>query len=91
MAYEDFKSLTRRTTSDKISCDQAFNIAKNPKCGGYQLGCSSVVYQSFDKKGSSSGIKNENIWIKELAEELRKPIIRNFEKRKVHSYFVDNI
>ena len=61
MAYEDFKSLTRRTTSDKISCDQAFNIAKNPKCGGYQRGCFSMVYQSFDKKTSCSGVKNENI------------------------------
>ena len=28
---------------------------------------------------------------KELAEELHKPIIRKFEKRKVHSPFTDNI
>ena len=28
---------------------------------------------------------------KELAEELHKPVIRNFNKRKVHSSFVDNI
>ena len=27
----------------------------------------------------------------ELAEELRKPIIRKFEKQKVHSSFMDNI
>ena len=27
----------------------------------------------------------------ELAGELHKPIIRKFEKRKVHSSFVDNI
>ena len=27
---------------------------------------------------------------KELAEELHKPIIRKFEKRKVHSSFKDN-
>ena len=31
MAYGDFKDLTRRTTSDKILHDKAFNIAKNPK------------------------------------------------------------
>ena len=31
MAYEDFKDLTRRTASDKILRDKAFNIAKNPK------------------------------------------------------------
>ena len=31
MAYRDFKDLTRRTASDKILRDKAFNIAKNPK------------------------------------------------------------
>ena len=36
-------------------------------------------------------IQNENISNKELAEELHKPIIRNFHKRKVHSPFIDNI
>ena len=28
MAYGDFKDLTRRTASDKILHDKAFNIAK---------------------------------------------------------------
>ena len=27
LVYQDFKNLTRRTTSDKILCDKAFNIA----------------------------------------------------------------
>ena len=31
MAYGGFKDLTRRTVSDKILHDKAFNIAKNPK------------------------------------------------------------
>ena len=31
MAYGDFKDLKRRTASDKILKDKAFNIAKNPK------------------------------------------------------------
>ena len=34
MAYGDFKDLTRRTASDKILRDKAFNIAKNPKYDG---------------------------------------------------------
>ena len=38
VAYGDFKNLTRRTASDKILCDKAFNIAKNLKFDGYQLG-----------------------------------------------------
>ena len=31
---KDFKDLTRRTASDKILCDKAFDIAKNPKYDG---------------------------------------------------------
>ena len=31
MAYRDFKDLPRRTASDKVLRDKAFNIAKNPK------------------------------------------------------------
>ena len=38
MTYGDFKNLPRRTTSDKILCDTAFSIAKNPKDDGYQRG-----------------------------------------------------
>ena len=42
-------------------------------------------------KFAGSGIKNESISNKELAEELHKPIIRKFKKRKVHSPFIDSI
>ena len=35
MAYGDFKDLARRTNSDKVLIDKAFNIAKNPKYDGY--------------------------------------------------------
>ena len=45
----------------------------------------------FEKKKTGSGIKTENISNKELAEELYKPVIRHFNKRKVHSAFIDNI
>ena len=49
-----------------------------------------MVYKSFDKNTTSLGdkstagrtVKNEIISTKELAEELHKPIIRKFEKRK---------
>ena len=37
MAYGNFKDLTRRTTSDKIFGDKAFNIAKNSKYDGYNV------------------------------------------------------
>ena len=48
-----------------------------------------IEYLEYLKK--LDGIKNQNISNKELAEELQKPIIRNFEKRKVHSPLIDNI
>ena len=50
-----------------------------------------MVYKFFDKKSSSGGIKNENMPDQQLAEELHKPIIRKFEKRKVNSSFTDNV
>ena len=49
-----------------------------------------MVYKFFDSKVSGSGAKliPEN---EQLANELHKPIIRKFEKRKVYSTFKDNI
>ena len=91
MAYGDFKDLSRRTASDKILRDKAFNIAKIPKYDGYQRGPASMIYKYFDKKTSSRAIKNENMSNKELAEELHKPVIRKFTKRKVPSSFIDII
>ena len=56
MAYGDFKDLKKRTGSDKILTDKAFNIAKNPKYDGYQRGLGSTVYKCFDKKSAGSGV-----------------------------------
>ena len=35
MTYKNFKDLARRTASDKILRDKAFNFTKNPKYDGY--------------------------------------------------------
>ena len=78
--YGDFKDLDRRTVSDKVLRDKAFNIAKNPKYDRYQRGLASTVYKFFDKKTAGSGIKNENMSDQQLTEELHKQIIRKFEK-----------
>ena len=89
---EIFKDLTRRTASDKVSTDKAFNIAKNPKYDGYPRGLASVVYKFFDKKSGGSGVATNEIRQNlQLAEELHKPIIRNFRKRTVYSKFKDSI
>ena len=50
MAYADFEDVVRRTTSNKILHDKAFNIAKNPKFDGYQRKLASAVYNFFNKK-----------------------------------------
>ena len=44
MAYGNFKDLPRRTTSDEILCDKAFNIAKNLKFDDYQIRLASMMY-----------------------------------------------
>ena len=68
MAYGDFKDLTRKTAPEKILCDKAFNIAKNPKYDGYQCGLASMLYKFFDKNTSGSGIKNKNMLEQQLEE-----------------------
>ena len=78
--------------------NKAFKIASDQKYDGYQRGLTSMVYKLFDKKSQGSGrplssasqLANnmENI---QLANELHKPIIKKFKKRKVYSLFRDNI
>ena len=89
MAYGKSKDLVKRTRSDKVLRDKAFKIASNPKYDGYQRGLASMVHKCFDKKSKGSGITNEFNY--QLANELHKPIIRKFKKRKVYSSFKDNI
>ena len=81
MLYGDFKDSARGTASDKALRDKAFDIAKNSKYDGYQRGSASMVYKFVDKKSASgSGIANNEIKQNlQLAEELDKPIIRNFK------------
>ena len=85
VAYGDFKDLAK-TASDKISCNKAFNIAKNPKHDGYQRDLASMVYNFFDKKSvkgsavamlaNESAVKNQIKQNENLAKELHKPITR---------------
>ena len=89
-SYSDSKNLTKRTIADKILKNKAFYVAKDPKYDGYQRGLTPMVYKFFDSKVSGSGAKLR-LQNEELAEELHKPIIRKFEKRKVYSTFKDNI
>ena len=91
MTYGELRDLNRRTSADKVFRDKVFNTAKNPKYDRYQRGIASMVYKFLDKNISRSGMKNQIISNRELAEELHKPIIRKSNKRKVHSPFIGNI
>ena len=82
MTYEDFKDLAKRTASDRVLRDKAFNIAKNPKYDGYQKGFASMVYKFFDKNSKGNGVNIEVKHNEQLAEELHKPIIRTFKKQQ---------
>ena len=82
MAYGDFKDLAKRIAADKILRDKAFKIASDQKYDGYQRGLASMVYKFFDKKSQGKGLANNNENI-QLANELHKPIIKKFNKRKV--------
>ena len=94
-AYSDCKDLIKRTAADKIFKNRAFNIVKDPKYDGYQRGLASMVYKFFDKKSKGSGAEHVNTKLipqnEQLADEIHKPIIRKFDKRKVYSSFKDNI
>ena len=99
MAYGDFKDWARRTASDKVLRDKAFNIAKNSKYGGYQRSFASMVYKFFYKKSASvtdksakgGGVNNVIKQNEQLAEKLHKPIITKLEKIKAYSSFKQNI
>ena len=90
-------TLLTRIVKDKVLRDTAYDIASNPEYDGYQRGLASMVYKFFDKKTMGSGaaepsslerVNNESL---KLSDELHKPIIKKFNKRKVYSSFKDNI
>ena len=85
MVYGDLEDLARRTASDNILRDKAFNIAKNPKHDGYQIGFASMACKFFDKKSAGSGV-NTYANNEKLARELHKPFIK---KRKKEQFVLD--
>lgn len=75
MGYGDSKNLLRRTTSDKLLRDKAFNMAKNHRYDRYQRGLTAMVYKHFDKNSAfSSGAVKSGIMPKR--EEVKKPFLR---------------
>ena len=85
-AYSDSKDMAKGTISDKIRKDRHFQIDMNRNYDGYQRALASMVYKFFDKKTGLRVSVNEH-----LAEELHKPVIKKFKRRKVYARFKGNI
>ena len=58
-AYSDSKDLAKRTISDKILKDRAYEIARNRGYDGYQRALAVMIYKCFDKKTGSRIIVNK--------------------------------
>ena len=92
-AYAKYKDRTNRRQSDIVLKNKALKIAIDPRVNGYQRGLASMVYKFFNERTKGSGINSKgNLLVNsQLAEELHKPTIKNFKRRKVYSSFKDNI
>ena len=80
------KDLTKRTISNKTFKNKAYEMARNWKNDGYQRALASMVYKFFNKKTGSEMCVNE-----QLREELHKPVIKKFKRRKGYARPKDNI
>ena len=85
-AHSDSKDLAKRTISDKILKDRAYEITRNCGYDGSQRALASMVYMFFDKKTGSGVCVNEK-----LAKELHEQVTKKLKRRKVCARFKDNI
>ena len=91
--YAKYKDRLNRRRSVIVLKNEALKIATDPRFNGYQRGLASMVYKFFNErtKGSGINLQANSLNNEILAEELHKPIIKNFKRRKVYSSFKDNI
>ena len=88
VACFDSKDLAnfKKIISDRFLKDRGYEVAGNREYDGHERALSSMISKFFEKK-TGSGISV----IEQLAEELHKPIIDKFKRRKVSARFKDNI
>ena len=78
MAYSKSKDLAKRTQSDKVLRDKAFNIAINPKYDGYQRRLTWMVYNFLTENLVevvllvNQIISSQMSFVNQLLENLRK-------------------
>ena len=75
--YSEYKDLAERTISDKILKDKSYETAWNRTYDWYQRPLANMAYEFFHKETGSRISLNE-----QLAEELHKPVIKKFQKKK---------
>ena len=59
--------MPRRTATDKLLLEKAFNFDKNLKYDGYKIGFALINYKFFDKKTLGGAVISEIIPNQELA------------------------
>ena len=99
MAYGDFKNLSRRKLLIKYYVIKHLILLKIQKMMDINVVLHQWSINFLIKKTSGGGatlanksaIKNKIVSNKELAEELHIPIIKKFNKRKIHSTVINNI
>ena len=72
-AYSVIKDLAKRSISDKILKEKAYEIAKNLKHDWYQWGLAGMIHNTFDKKTGSTVKVSVS---EELSQELHKLLIK---------------
>ena len=87
-AYINSKDLANRTVSDKVLEDRAYEISINTNYDGYQKGLVNMLYKFFDKK---AGLRTKANVKSVLAQEIHKPVLKKFKRRKVYARFKDNV
>ena len=93
-AYSGSKDLAKRTISDMILKYRTYKISRTRGYDEYQEALASKVYKLFDKKTGSGAVETSRAEVsvnEQLAEELHKPVIKKFKKRKVYARFKNNI
>ena len=92
-AYNKYKDSANRKQSDIVLKNKALKMAIDPKVNGYQRSLAAMVYKFLNErtKGSGVNLQANSLNNEILAEELHKPIIENFKRRKAYFSFKDNI
>ena len=82
MTYGNFKDLTRRTPSDKILRDKAFNITKNLKYDGYNVDLLQWSINFIIKKLLAVLLKMRIFQTKNQLKSYTNQLLKKFKKEK---------